>query len=138
MYRARYDLPHQAGIREFQTMSKREPMSSIDTAWLRMDRPTNRMVVIGVMTLDGTLPVERFRRIIASGFLGHRRFRQRAVLDGDTAYWEQDPNFDLSFHVKRTALPRPAGKAELYDLVSDLASTASPPMRLRPARWTHR
>ena len=116
-------------------MSKREPMSSIDTAWLRMERPTNPMMIVAVMTLETKLPVERFREVSASRFLRHGRFRDRAVLEGNTAYWERDPHFDLSFHVRRTALPRPAGKRELQELVSDLAST--PLDAARPAWQYH-
>jgi WS/DGAT/MGAT family acyltransferase len=110
-------------------MSKREPMSSIDTAWLRMERSTNPMMIVAVMKLETRLPVERFREVIAARFLRHARFRDRAVLDGNSAYWERDSHFDLSFHVRRTALPRPAGKRELQELVSDLASTPLDPAR---------
>jgi WS/DGAT/MGAT family acyltransferase len=105
-------------------MSKRERMSSIDTAWLRMDRPANRMMIVAAMTLASKLSFERFKDVIASRFLRHARFRDRPILEGDTGYWERDAHFDLSFHVRHTALPRPAGKRELQDLVSDLASTA--------------
>ena len=28
---------------------KREPMSRVDTAWLRMERPTNPMMITGVL-----------------------------------------------------------------------------------------
>lgn len=30
---------------------KREPMSRVDTAWLRMERPTNPMMITGVLML---------------------------------------------------------------------------------------
>ena len=33
-------------------MSDREPMSSIDTAWLRMERPANLMMVSAVLTFE--------------------------------------------------------------------------------------
>ena len=105
-------------------------MSAIDTAWLRTDRPTNPMVVAGVLLTEGRLPFERFKEIIATNFLRHGRFRERVAFDGDSAYWEPDPNFDLSVHVRRSALPRPAGKPELYELVGDLIS--SPLDRARP------
>ncbi len=34
-------------------MASRERMSSVDTAWLRMDRPTNLMMIVGVMVFQG-------------------------------------------------------------------------------------
>jgi diacylglycerol O-acyltransferase len=111
-------------------MPQREPMSAIDTAWLRTDRPTNPMVIAGLLLTEGRLSFERFREVIETGFLSHRRFRERVLFDGDSAYWEPDPDFDLSFHVRRTALPRPAGRKELVELVGDLIS--SPLDRARP------
>ena len=104
-------------------------MSAIDTAWLRMDRPANPMMIVAVMALDRKLAFDRFQALIEARFLRHSRFRQRVVMEGDSAHWEQADDFDLSFHVRRIGLPRPAGKRELYDLVSDLASTPLDPAR---------
>ncbi|MGA8006755.1 MAG: wax ester/triacylglycerol synthase domain-containing protein, partial [Burkholderiales bacterium] len=105
-------------------------MSAIDTAWLRTDRPTNPMVIGGLLLTEGKVDFERFRQVMQTNFLAHRRFRERVAFDGDSAYWEPDPDFDLSFHVRRSALPRPAGRKELYELVGDLIS--SPLDRARP------
>jgi hypothetical protein len=46
-------------------MSHQEPLSSADTAWLRMDERTNLMVITGVMTFDGPLDRERVKRTAA-------------------------------------------------------------------------
>jgi len=116
-------------------MTQRESMSSIDTAWLRTDRPENPMVIAAVMSTESKLAFARFQEVIASRFLQHRRFRQRVVLEGDTPYWELDPGFDLSFHVRRAALPRPARRRELSELVGDLMST--PLDRARPLWQFH-
>ena len=35
--------------------AQREPMSKVDTAWLRMERPTNLMMITGVMMFAGPL-----------------------------------------------------------------------------------
>ena len=40
-------------------MSTRERMSSVDTAWLRMDRPNNLMMIVGVMVFAGRLDYDR-------------------------------------------------------------------------------
>ena len=61
------------------------------------------------------------------------RYRQRvrAVAGGLTApVWVDDDHFDLSFHVRRSALPRPGSAAQLWDLVSRLI--ARPLDRERP------
>ena len=60
-------------------MSKREKVSAVDTAWLRMDRPTNLMMICGVLMLDRRLSLARLRRIVTERFLVFRRFRQRTV-----------------------------------------------------------
>ncbi|MDP9198615.1 MAG: wax ester/triacylglycerol synthase family O-acyltransferase [Pseudomonadota bacterium] len=100
-----------------------ERMSAVDAAWLRMDRPTNLMMIIGVVAFDSRVDFRRFRKTIAERFLKFPRFRCRAVDDALGPSWQQDPDFDLDQHVSRIALPAPAGQAELESLVSRLAGT---------------
>ena len=100
-----------------------EPISGIDTAWLRMERPTNLMMITGVMIFSERLAYDRLREVVESRFLKYRRFGQRAAQKAAGAFWEVDPHFDISRHVLRTALPGRADKAELQHLASDLMST---------------
>ncbi len=102
---------------------KREPMSKVDTAWLRMERPTNLMMITGVISFSEMLDVADLKAVLAERFLAFRRFRQRAVETARGAYWEYDKDFDLDWHVRRSALPGASGKIELQELVSQLAST---------------
>jgi len=102
---------------------EREPMSKVDTAWLRMERPTNLMMITGVLMLDGPFDVERFKRVLSERFLAYRRFRQRAVDTPSGAFWETDPDFDMDWHVRVAALPGKADKRQLEQFVSELAST---------------
>lgn len=110
----------------------REPMSKVDTAWLRMERPTNLMMITGVMMLVEPLDVERFKRMLSQRFLAFRRFRQKAVDETSGAYWETDADFDLDWHVRVTALPGRAQQKELQNLCSQLAST---PLDYSKPRW---
>nr|WP_246284323.1 wax ester/triacylglycerol synthase family O-acyltransferase [Nocardioides perillae] len=53
------------------------------------------------------------------------RYRQRVVsVPGRLAnpVWVDDPDFDLHFHVRRSALPRPGTHEQLWDLVSRIVS----------------
>jgi len=100
-----------------------EPMSKVDTAWLRMESPTNLMMITGVMMFDHPMDVGRFKRMLAERFLAFRRFRQKAVDSAGGAHWETDRDFDLDWHVRITALPGGGGQKELQHLVSQLAST---------------
>lgn len=100
-----------------------EAMSKVDTAWLRMERPTNLMMITGVMVLARALDIDTLRRTVEARFLSFRRFRQRALEVGGQWFWEDDDTLDLRWHVRRAALPSPCGKAELQEYVSNLGST---------------
>ncbi len=106
---------------------KRESMSSVDVAWLRMDRPSNLMVICGVLVLHERITVANLRATIASRFLRFPRFRQRPLPTVSGFQWQTDERFNLEHHVKRIALPRGAGEVELEALVSKLVGTPLDP-----------
>ncbi len=56
-------------------------MSSVDTAWLRVDSPGNLMMIVSVLMFDRTLDRERFRLTLIARFLPYRRFRSRVQQD---------------------------------------------------------
>jgi WS/DGAT/MGAT family acyltransferase len=101
----------------------REPMSKVDTAWLRMESPTNLMMITGVMIFSDRLELKKLKRLLAERFLAFRRFRQKAVDTAASAYWETDADFDIDWHVRLAALPGNADKLALEKFVSELAST---------------
>ncbi|MEO8460736.1 MAG: wax ester/triacylglycerol synthase family O-acyltransferase [Dokdonella sp.] len=98
-------------------------MSKVDTAWLRMERASNLMMITGVMMFVGRLDLDDLRKLISERFLAYRRFRQRAVNTSAGAYWETDDALDIDWHVRVKALPGAADKSELETLVGELAST---------------
>ncbi|HEY2344906.1 MAG TPA: wax ester/triacylglycerol synthase family O-acyltransferase [Xanthomonadaceae bacterium] len=102
---------------------RRDPMSRVDTAWLRMEKPTNLMMITGVLMFDTPMSIDALRKIVKQRFLAYPRFRQKAVDGPAGATWEEDGDFDLDWHVRLTALPGKAGKRELERFVSNLAST---------------
>lgn len=110
-------------------MSSRESISHVDTAWLRMDRPSNLMQIVGVMLFEGQLDYKRLRASIERRMLGFSRFRQMAVADGGGYVWQDDPDFNLDHHLHRATLPGTGNKADLQDFVADLASTPLNPSR---------
>ena len=104
------------------TMPRREKMSAVDTAWLRMDRPTNLMMILGVMVFSRRMDFDRLRNTIAARLVArYRRFRQCAVQEVGGAFWEDDPDFDIDAHLRRRALPRGSGKVALQALAGELA-----------------
>lgn len=101
----------------------RKPVSSVDTAWLRMEDPTNLMMITGVMVFGGPMDYERLRLTVEDRLLRFGRFRQRVVASvTGRYYWEDDPDFDLNYHLPRASLPPPRDQATLQELASLLAS----------------
>lgn len=107
-------------------MANIEPLSTIDAAWLRMEDPTNLMMVSGLLTFKEPLEPERLRLVIERRLLQFDRFRQRVIrpkLPFAPAYWEFDPHFSLDAHIHRVALPEPGDRRTLQEFVSALMST---------------
>ena len=111
------------------TGPKRAKMSAVDTAWLRMDRPSNLMMITGVMVFFRPIRLERVKRIIEERFLRFPRFRQRPVQGSGVCWWEHSPDFSIDDHILSTSLPGRAGTKELQTLVSRLASRPLDPQR---------
>jgi len=108
---------------------RRESLSVVDTAWLKMDRPTNLMMICGMMMFAGHIELNGLRRLIGERMLCFHRFRQRVARDSGGAWWESDPHFDLAWHVLRLPFPEAADAAALEEAVSDLISTPLDPGR---------
>ncbi len=104
-------------------------MSAVDTAWLRMDRPGNLMMISGVLVFGRPVRLLRVRRVIRERFLRFPRFRQRPVQLPGVAYWENVTDFSIDDHVLTLSLPGRAGTRELQALVSRLASRPLDPAR---------
>ena len=108
------------------SLLSRERMSGIDTAWLRMEHPTNLMMIVGIMVFKEKLDFKKVQASIEQRFLTYPRFKQKAVQDPTGAWWEDDKNFDIRHHLKRVKLSgkngKTAGKSELEAYVSDMAS----------------
>ena len=113
-------------------LGKGEPLSNVDAAWLHMEDRTNLMVITAVMAFHEQLRFEDVKTVIEDRFICYDRFRQR-VVDGAAPFlgprWVEDEHFNLKSHLIRLGLPQPAGKAELEDLVSTLASTPLDPTK---------
>jgi WS/DGAT/MGAT family acyltransferase len=99
-----------------------------------MDRPTNPMVVNGLVQLtqapDPDAVAEVLERRLIARF---PRFRQRIAEPlGRGPAFEDDPSFDVGNHLHRRVLPAPGDRAELQALVSDLIT---PPLDPGKPLW---
>jgi diacylglycerol O-acyltransferase / wax synthase len=104
-------------------------MSSVDTAWLRMDRPSNLMMICGVLIFGERLTLSRLKATLSDRFMRFSRFGQRAVQTPAGAYWTDDLRFDIGAHVRPSTLRGAAGKVELEALVGELMATPLDPSR---------
>jgi WS/DGAT/MGAT family acyltransferase len=112
--------------------ARREAMSSVDTAWLHMDRPTNPMMIVGLMRFSRRLDFERLKNVVAERFLAFERLRMRPVESITGVAWEEDEEFRLDRHVRRVTLSPPGGEPALAELVSELLGRRLNP---RHPRW---
>ncbi|MGH2725223.1 MAG: WS/DGAT/MGAT family O-acyltransferase [Actinomycetota bacterium] len=108
-----------------------ERLSTMDASFLYLERPNVHMHVAGLVILDpatrpgGRLAYEDLARLITERIHLVPRFRQRAVFPPFGAgrpVWVDDADFDVSFHLRRAALPAPGGRRELADYVQRVHS----------------
>ncbi len=118
-------MPARAKRRKSST--GRVKISAVDTAWLRMDRPQNLMMITGVLLFGERIALPRLRKVIGERFAVFKRFRQRPVEIAGISFWQDDPAFDIARHVVAESLPPPGGRAQLQSLASRLATTPLDP-----------
>ena len=101
-----------------------ERLGPQDASFLYLETPTVHQHVGGVAIVDpstapgGRLTYEDLVHVIGSRIHLASRFRQRVVfppLAVARPVWVDDASFDLSFHMRRAALPKPGGRRELVD-----------------------
>ena len=105
-----------------------ERLSRLDASFLYLEEPGTPMHVGGLLILEPPPGgVEALAALIEARLPLVPRYRQRvAEVPGHVAnpVWVDDPEFDITYHVRRTGLPRPGTEAQLLDLVSRVTSRA--------------
>jgi WS/DGAT/MGAT family acyltransferase len=115
-----------------------ERMSKVDTAWLRMDSPSNLMMIVGVWVLKPGIRHRDLSHRLTERLLKYPRFVQCVVEDAAGATWVDDPQFDLANHlVLETLANHPADRQQeaLQDRLAEL--TMHPLNRQRPLWQFH-
>ena len=101
-----------------------ERLSSLDATFLHAEYPQHRMHLLGICVLEGKPPtIGELRESVAARLSLVPRFRQRVAhvpLSLGRPVWIDDENFNLAYHVRATALPRPGGERELQSLCDRL------------------
>jgi diacylglycerol O-acyltransferase len=112
-----------------------ERMSKVDTAWLRMDCPSNLMMITGVWTLKPGVGYEALCQRVQERLLEYDRFRQRVVQDVAGASWVDDTDFDIHRHVVREKLPRRSKGQEQDALQQRVGELAMRPLDADHPLW---
>jgi WS/DGAT/MGAT family acyltransferase len=110
-------------------------MSRVDTAWLRMDREHNLMMIVGVWLLRPALDYEALCAHLESKLLCYRRFRQKVVQETVLSYWVDDDDFDIQRHVVRERLSRKRGQSEHVALQARASELAGTPLDHAHPLW---
>ncbi len=106
-----------------------ERLSPLDVSFLYLEQPTTHMHVGGVAIFqppqDGAVDYDRVVEIIEERIALFPRYRQKVrwvPAHLGNPVWVDDADFDVTFHVRRSGLPRPGSEAQLRELVGRLMS----------------
>jgi WS/DGAT/MGAT family acyltransferase len=110
-------------------------LTALDVSFLYMESPTTPMHVGGVAILEkpsGGFDYDRLCELISERISQVPRYRQIVKwVPGHLAnpVWVDDVDFDISYHVRRSGLPRPGNDVQLRELVARLQSRPLDPNR---------
>jgi diacylglycerol O-acyltransferase len=113
-------------------MGHYERLSAQDSSFVLWERRETPMHVGAIAifeagslaTADGGIDAERIAKHVESRLHRLPRYRKRLAftpIEGHPV-WVDDTHFDLAYHLRRTALPRPGTEAELKALVARILS----------------
>ncbi|HEX3874067.1 MAG TPA: wax ester/triacylglycerol synthase family O-acyltransferase [Solirubrobacteraceae bacterium] len=101
-------------------------LSAIDASFLHQEGPTSHMHVGGLAIFAGPPPrMEEVIEQVRGRLHLVPRYRQRLAhtpLDSGRPVWVDDPNFNLEYHFRHTALPPPGDRAQLLRLTARINS----------------
>lgn len=103
-------------------------LSPLDVSFLYLESETTPMHVGGVVVLDPPpegFDYDRLVRIIGERIALVPRFRQKVrwvPAHLGNPVWVDDPEFDVTYHVRRSALPKPGTEEQLKELTARVQS----------------
>jgi diacylglycerol O-acyltransferase / wax synthase len=101
-------------------------LSSIDASFLHQEGPTSHMHIGAVLVFEGPPPdFTQYLDHVRSRLHLVPRYRQKLSvppLETGRPLWVDDPDFNLEYHVRHTALPPPGSEDQLFRLAGRIAS----------------
>jgi diacylglycerol O-acyltransferase / wax synthase len=104
----------------------KDRLSAIDASFLHQERESSHMHVGAVAIFDGPPPKpDEFKQHLLGRLHLVPRYRQKLAFPPvqlGRPFWVDDPRFNIDYHVRFTALPRPGGVVQLRQLAGRLFS----------------
>jgi WS/DGAT/MGAT family acyltransferase len=104
----------------------KDRLSAVDASFLHQEKQSSHMHVGALATFEGPPPPrEDFCAHLEARLGLVPRYRQKLAfppLDTGRPFWVDDPNFNLDYHVRHTALPKPGSDDQLRQLVGRIFS----------------
>jgi diacylglycerol O-acyltransferase len=101
-------------------------LTSIDASFLHQEGRSSHMHIGGVLIFEGPAPAyDDFVDHVRGRLHLVPRYRQKLAtppLETGRPLWVDDPDFNLEYHVRHTALPPPGSEEQLFLLASRIAS----------------
>ncbi|MFN8192818.1 MAG: WS/DGAT domain-containing protein [Nocardioidaceae bacterium] len=96
----------------------RVPIPASDQTWLHMDRPNNLMHVHSLMWFGPEPPAwDEVLALVQRAIVDKFPVFHRVPVDDGSWFWEDDPHFDLTHHVRQTTLPAGTDVEGLRDYI---------------------
>jgi len=101
-------------------------LSSTDASFLHQEGPASHMHIGGVLIFQGPPPdFAEFVDHVRSRLHLVPRYRQKLAtppFETGRPLWVDDPDFNIEYHIRHTALPPPGSEEQLFLLASRIAS----------------
>ncbi|HXD56253.1 MAG TPA: wax ester/triacylglycerol synthase family O-acyltransferase [Solirubrobacteraceae bacterium] len=101
-------------------------LTPVDASFLHQEHANSHMHIGGLTLVEGPPPsMEEFLEQIRRRLHLVPRYRHKlayTALDSGRPVWVDDPNFNLEYHVRHTALPAPGGWDQLQELTARIFS----------------
>jgi diacylglycerol O-acyltransferase / wax synthase len=106
----------------------KDRLTGLDSSFLHLENDATHMHVAGCAVFTGKAPAyEELVEAISARLHLVPRYRQRLAFvpfDQGRPVWVDDPHFNISYHVRHTALPKPGDDDELKRLAGRVFSQA--------------
>jgi diacylglycerol O-acyltransferase / wax synthase len=104
----------------------KDRLSAVDASFLAQEKQSSHMHVGALVTFDGPAPGrDEFCAHLGARLQRVPRYRQKLAfprLEAGRPFWIDDPNFNLDYHVRHTALPKPGTDDQLRELAGRIFS----------------